>query len=86
MLLSKLVNPIYLRLYSVLAHYRASVNKKRSERALAKLDAHLLDDIGLRRIDEVIVPKSTLVDYAVVEKSARKSRVRHPYLIRRRQE
>ncbi|MGH1486436.1 MAG: DUF1127 domain-containing protein [Cellvibrionaceae bacterium] len=96
MMLTKLLNPIYLYLVTLIHRWKANRQKKRSEYALSKLSDHLLDDIGMRRIDEEIVPinKSSSKITEIQRESnqisrkrllARK-RLRHPYLIGRRQE
>lgn len=48
-MLYTLLKSIHGRLARLIESNRALANKKRSERALEKLDDRLLDDIGLRR-------------------------------------
>ena len=82
--LTKLLNPIYHFIHRLLDQWRARQGKKRSERALNRLDDHLLDDIGLRRVNDVIVSIKQIDDQQMSAPvaSRKHQRLRHPYLLR----
>ncbi len=90
MLITKLFNPIYQFIVHAFAAYKARQRKRESERALARLDARLLKDVGLCRVQEEIVPIKSVVrkkrEQVQPNRRYKKFRSRHPYLIRRRQE
>ena len=84
---TKLLNPIYQHYIHWLDRYHGHLRKQRSERDLKRLSDHLLDDIGMRRVNDDIVPiKSTQCEVQVQRRRHQKRfRPRHPYLIRHRQ-
>ncbi len=53
--LYKLLSVTYVSINTLHANVRAIENKDRSLRALEKLDAHLLEDVGLCRVDGKIL-------------------------------
>lgn len=64
--LYKLLNATYASINTFRANARAIENKDRSLRALEKLDAHLLEDVGLCRVDGKIL---SLKDVRVANKN-----------------
>ena len=80
-----LVLPVYVLLYRLFADVRAYNNKKRSEFQLEQLDDYLLDDIGLRRVGDEILPLRKAVNQSNdIGRQRQKRRLRHAYLFRRR--
>jgi uncharacterized protein YjiS (DUF1127 family) len=90
MLIKKILYPLFHLIYNCFVDWRAVQRKKRSERALAKLDDHLLDDIGMCRVDDEIVPIKRVVSIKSAnsrrERLLARKRLRHPFLLRRREE
>ncbi|MBX2807036.1 MAG: DUF1127 domain-containing protein [Cellvibrionaceae bacterium] len=82
MLISKMLNPPLRVVVKIYRDLRARQRKRRSEHALARLDDRLLDDIGLRRVDDRIMPIAQVRNFTY----RHHYRVRHPYLIRRPKE
>ena len=83
----KILNPAYRAIVSTVEKYRAYIKRKKSEYQLAQLDDHLLDDIGMKRQNEKVVPihpKRRLEARAIQKR--RHARSKHAYLLRRRQE
>jgi len=79
--IKQIVNFIYHLYAQCCAHYR----KQRSIRALERLDDYLLDDIGLVRDQDKIVPlKGSVRHLNTVRDQRSKTRLRHAYLVRRR--
>jgi len=62
----KLLNVAYVSINTLHANARAIENKDRSLRALERLDAHLLEDVGLCRVDGKIL---SLKDVRAANKS-----------------
>ena len=95
-MLTKLLNPIYAFIVNILSRWESHRKKQRSEYELSKLSDYLLDDIGMRRIDDEIVPLNKRVfknfsDSSGLNHGGRgrlvaRKRLRHPYLLRRREE
>jgi uncharacterized protein YjiS (DUF1127 family) len=90
MSINKLLNPIYRCIYEFVTGWQARQRKKRSERALALLNDHLLNDVGLCRVEGKIVPiKKAVAIKTIVNKRQKllaRNRLRHPFLLRRREE
>ena len=100
-MLTKLFHPVFTYIYNVIALWKAKHRKRLSEQALARLDDRLLDDIGMRRIEGQIMPiqkaeelrkqlaakqHNNLVGNKAQKRLFARKRLRHPYLLRRRQE
>ena len=89
MSLLKPINVVIAFIYLSVARWQAYHRKKRSEYQLTQLDDHLLDDIGMKRVGDTIVPRKGARQQPqpqAVVKNFRTRRVRHPYQLRRRQE
>ena len=97
-MIEKLINPIYRLVDHFATQWSDRKHYKRSIQGLNRLDDHLLDDIGMHRINGHIVSSRTTNpdkrshgDFTAIngiqEKSRRRRtglRSRHPYIIRRR--
>ncbi len=84
-LMLKLFRPIYSFFYRSFNSWLARNRKQRSIDALYKLDDYLLDDVGLRRQGDDIVPIDSAVQGGIIRNHRRKVRLRCAFLVRRRQ-
>jgi uncharacterized protein YjiS (DUF1127 family) len=85
MCISKIITSICNLFLGLLNHWSAYVRKQRSIRAMARLDDHLLDDIGFRREGDELVPLTRSQNGDLVRNHKRKVRLRSAFLIRRRE-
>ena len=85
MFLTKLIRTMANVICQCYVDYRAYVRKQRSLHDLQRLDDYLLDDIGMVRGQDGIVPLKHAADQQdTVRQQCSKTRLRHARLIRRR--
>lgn len=83
MFVVRLINTITFYIYQKMMQNFAERKRKASMRAMCRLDAHLLEDIGFRREGDALVPLRSSHDAVTVRNHRRKVRLRCAFLARR---
>ena len=84
MFIVRLINTITFYIYQKVMMSIAARRRKASVRAMHRLDAHLLEDIGFRREGDVLVPLNPNHSNTAVRNHRRKVGLRCAFLVRRR--
>jgi uncharacterized protein YjiS (DUF1127 family) len=84
MFIVRLIKSIFVFIAQQITMYQANCRREASIRAMSRLDAHLLDDIGFRKEGDELIPLDPHRSDVSVRQHRRKVRLRCAFLVRRR--